>query len=52
MAAAVGNVVEELTRIRVGSLELGSLGEGESRRLSEDEVRALWEDSGAMELDR
>ena len=52
MAEAVGNSVESLTRLRVGSLELGGLRQGESRRLSDEEVRALWEDSGAMEPDR
>jgi 23S rRNA pseudouridine2605 synthase len=52
MAEAVGNSVEALTRIRVGSLELGELPLGAARMLSEDEVRALWEDSGAMEDER
>jgi len=52
MAAAVGNPVEALTRIRVGSLKLGELPLGGARRLSGDEVRALWEDSGAMEGER
>ncbi len=49
MAEAVGNAVESLRRIRVGSLELGDLGLGEARRLTPDEVRALWEDSRSME---
>ncbi|MFN2611841.1 MAG: pseudouridine synthase [Solirubrobacterales bacterium] len=44
MAEAVGNQVERLCRVRFGSLELGGLSEGQSRRLSPDEVRALWED--------
>src|SRR5262245_59132733 len=52
MAEAVGNAVESLVRVRVGSLELGSLRPGESRRLSDEEVRDLWEDSGAMEPER
>jgi 23S rRNA pseudouridine2605 synthase len=52
MAEAVGNRVEELMRIRVGSLRLGELPAGAARRLSDDEVRALWEDSGAMRDER
>jgi 23S rRNA pseudouridine2605 synthase len=44
MAEAVGNKVTSLQRIQIGSLELGSLREGESRRLSEEEIAALWED--------
>jgi 23S rRNA pseudouridine2605 synthase len=45
MAEAIGNEATSLTRIRIGSLELGNLKRGESRRLSEDEVAALWEDA-------
>jgi 23S rRNA pseudouridine2605 synthase len=41
MAEAVGNGVETLERVRIGPLELGALTAGESRRLSEDEVRSL-----------
>ena len=52
MAEAVGNRVEELTRIRVGSLELGDLPLGAARRLSGDELRRLWEDAGAMRDER
>jgi len=52
MVEAVGNSVESLTRVRVGSLELGELPLGGARRLSEDEVRALWEDARAMEAER
>jgi 23S rRNA pseudouridine2605 synthase len=52
MAEAVGNGVEELTRIRVGSLELGGLEPGQARRLSEAEVRSLWQDARAMEVER
>lgn len=48
MAEAVDNRVEELTRIRVGSLELGDLPLGGARRLNDDELRRLWEDAGAM----
>jgi 23S rRNA pseudouridine2605 synthase len=45
MAEAVGNEVVALRRVRIGPLELGSLASGEARRLSEDEVAALWKDS-------
>jgi 23S rRNA pseudouridine2605 synthase len=45
MAEAVGNEVEALKRIRIGSLELGELRRGDARRLGEEEVAALWEDS-------
>jgi 23S rRNA pseudouridine2605 synthase len=45
MAEAVGNEVKSLTRISIGSLELGDLRRGEARRLEEGEVGALWEDS-------
>jgi 23S rRNA pseudouridine2605 synthase len=51
MAEAVGNSVESLTRVRVGSLLLGGLASGEARRLADDEVRSLWEDSRPMEDD-
>ena len=52
MAEAVGNRVEALTRIRIGSLELGDLRPGEARRLSDDEVESLWEDARPMERRR
>jgi 23S rRNA pseudouridine2605 synthase len=45
MAEAVGNEAEALTRVRIGSLELGQLRRGEARRLEEGEVAALWEDA-------
>ena len=45
MVEAVGNEVEALTRIRFGSLGLGNLSQGASRRLGEGEVAALWEDA-------
>jgi 23S rRNA pseudouridine2605 synthase len=45
MAEAVGNEVDALRRIRIGSLELGGLGQGDARRLEEGEVAALWKDS-------
>ena len=52
MAEAVGNAVESLSRIRVGSLELGDLTVGEARRLSRSEVKRLWKDAGPMEARR
>jgi 23S rRNA pseudouridine2605 synthase len=48
MAEAVGNRVEELTRIRIGPLELGGLRPGEARRLSDEEVDRIWEDARPM----
>ncbi len=45
MAEAVGNEAESLTRIRIGSLELGELCRGDARRLEQGEVAALWKDS-------
>ena len=45
MAEAIGNEVLALERVRLGSLELGGLRPGEARRLSEDEVKRLWEDA-------
>jgi 23S rRNA pseudouridine2605 synthase len=51
MVEAVGNRVRSLTRVRFGSLELGGLRPGQARRLSSDEVEALWKDSRLMEDD-
>jgi 23S rRNA pseudouridine2605 synthase len=45
MAEAIGSEVEELTRIRIGPLELGDLRRGEARRLDHREIDALWKDS-------
>jgi 23S rRNA pseudouridine2605 synthase len=45
MAEAVGNAAEALRRIRIGSLELGELRQGEARLLEDGEIAALWEDS-------
>jgi 23S rRNA pseudouridine2605 synthase len=45
MVEAIGNDVESLERIRLGSLPLGELRRGEARRLEEREVAALWKDS-------
>jgi 23S rRNA pseudouridine2605 synthase len=47
MAEAIGNEVVELTRTRIGSLELSDLRRGEARRLDRREVDALWKDSAA-----
>jgi 23S rRNA pseudouridine2605 synthase len=45
MAEAVGNEAVSLQRVRFGSLGLGGLAEGEARRLGDDELSQLWEDS-------
>ena len=45
MVEAVGNKVVALRRVRFGSLELGGLAEGGSRRLSEEEIARLWKDA-------
>jgi 23S rRNA pseudouridine2605 synthase len=45
MAEAVGNEVVRLERVQLGPLELGELRPGEARRLTDDEVRRLWEDA-------
>ena len=45
MAEAVGNEIEALRRIRIGSLELGELRIGDARPLEPGEIAALWEDS-------
>jgi 23S rRNA pseudouridine2605 synthase len=47
MAEAIGNEVLRLERVRFGTFELGALRPGEARRLSEEEVRRLWEDAGS-----
>ena len=49
MFEAVGNRVAELERTRFGSLELGNLGQGEARGLSEAELERLWKDARAMQ---
>ena len=48
MVEAVGHRVQGLERVRIGSLQLGDLEPGAARRLSTNEVDALWEDSGAV----
>jgi 23S rRNA pseudouridine2605 synthase len=45
MVEAIGNEVEALRRVRIGSLELGGLRRGDARRLEPGEVEALWKDS-------
>jgi 23S rRNA pseudouridine2605 synthase len=45
MIEAIGNEVVSLQRIRLGSLELGGLAPGQSRRLDSEEIERLWEDS-------
>jgi 23S rRNA pseudouridine2605 synthase len=45
MAEAVGNEVVDLVRVRLGSLGLGGLAEGQARRLDDEELQRLWEDS-------
>jgi 23S rRNA pseudouridine2605 synthase len=45
MAEAVGNRVAALRRVRFGPIELGSLPVGRARRLAEDDIARLWEDS-------
>jgi len=49
MLEAVGNQVRALERIRFGSLQLGGLAEGESRRLSVAQVDRLWKDAASVE---
>lgn len=45
MAEAIGNEVVALRRVRIGSLRLGRLAEGQSRRLKAPEVDRLWKDA-------
>src|SRR3954454_15400304 len=45
MAEAIGNEVQSLERVRIGSLGLGNLRRAEARHLEPEEVAALWEDS-------
>lgn len=46
MAEAIGNEVDVLKRISLGSLKLGRLGTGKARLLDEREVERLWKDAG------
>ncbi|MDX6627096.1 MAG: rRNA synthase [Solirubrobacterales bacterium] len=47
MVEAVGNRVVALRRIRFGSLALGRLAKGGSRRLNQGEIAQLWKDAGS-----
>jgi 23S rRNA pseudouridine2605 synthase len=49
MAEAVGNEVVSLRRVRFGPIELGSLPQGQGRRLGEEDIARLWEDSARNE---
>jgi 23S rRNA pseudouridine2605 synthase len=52
MVEAIGNDVVALERISFGSIELGQLGAGESRRLGAEEVERLWKDGRPMSPQR
>jgi 23S rRNA pseudouridine2605 synthase len=45
MAEAVDNKVVSLRRVRFGPIELGKLPQGQARRLGEEDIARLWEDS-------
>ena len=45
MAEAVDNRVVSLRRVRFGPIELGTLPQGQGRRLGEEDIARLWEDS-------
>jgi 23S rRNA pseudouridine2605 synthase len=45
MAEAVGNRVVSLRRVRFGPIELGSLPEGQARRLDDEDIARLWKDA-------
>jgi 23S rRNA pseudouridine2605 synthase len=45
MAEAIDNEVVALARVRFGPIELGSLPQGRARRLGEEDIARLWEDS-------
>jgi 23S rRNA pseudouridine2605 synthase len=45
MAEAIGNEVVALRRVRFGSIELGSIPTGGTRRLEQVEIGRLWEDA-------
>jgi len=47
MVEVLGNRVQALRRVRFGSLSLGQLAEGGSRRLSREEIARLWKDAGS-----
>jgi 16S rRNA U516 pseudouridylate synthase RsuA-like enzyme len=43
MCAAVGHPVTILRRVRIGTVRLGSLGDGQNRTLTDDEVEGIRE---------
>jgi 23S rRNA pseudouridine2605 synthase len=45
MAEAIGNRVVKLRRVRFGPIELDRLSSGQARRLGEEDIARLWEDS-------
>lgn len=47
MAEAIGNRVVALCRVRFGPVALGSLAEGQARKLGERDIARLWEDGSA-----
>jgi 23S rRNA pseudouridine2605 synthase len=47
MAETIGNRVDSLRRVRFGPIELGDLGEGRARRLTDKEIASLRDASGA-----
>jgi 23S rRNA pseudouridine2605 synthase len=49
MAEAVDNRVVALVRVRFGPIELGSLPQGQGRRLGEEDIARLWEDPARNE---
>ncbi len=51
MVEEIGNRVVSLERVRLGSLGLGDLILGQSRRLTDTEVSRLWEDARRAESD-
>ena len=52
MVEAIENDVVALERVSFGSVELGELGPGESRRLGAEEVERLWKDGRPMNPQR
>jgi 23S rRNA pseudouridine2605 synthase len=49
MAAAIGNEVVGLERVRFASIRLGDLAPGKARRLGRAEVERLWKDAARNE---
>jgi pseudouridine synthase len=44
MLAAVGHPVRRLTRLAIGTIELGNLKQGQWRNLTDEEIRTLMRD--------